>query len=123
MSYQARSGRFGQMVSINLLHAPLMVISTLLGLIGVMVLYSIAGGDFSPWAWQHAVRLAVGFFLMYAIANLDLRTLFNFAYPIFGVIFLLLVAVEIFGNTNMGAQRWLDLGFVTVQPSEFMRFA
>ena len=98
MSYQARSGRFGQMVSLNLLHAPLMVISTLLGLIGVMVLYSVAGGDFSPWAWQHAVRLAVGFLLMYAIANLDLRTLFNFAYPIFGVIFLLLVAVEIFGN-------------------------
>jgi rod shape determining protein RodA len=123
MSYQARSGRFGQMVSLNLLHAPLMVISTLLGLIGVMVLYSVAGGDFSPWAWQHAVRLAVGFLLMYAIANLDLRTLFNFAYPIFGVIFSLLVAVEIFGNTNMGAQRWLDLGFVTVQPSEFMRFA
>jgi hypothetical protein len=123
MSYQARSGRLGQLVSLNLLHAPLMVISILLGLVGVMVLYSVAGGDFAPWAWRHAVRLAVGFLLMYAIANLDLRTLFNLAYPIFGGIFLLLVAVEVFGDTNMGAQRWLDLGFVTIQPSEFMRFA
>ena len=61
--------------------------------------------------------------LMYAIANLDLRTIFNFAYPIYAGIFILLIAVEIFGDTGMGAQRWLDLGFVTVQPSEFMRFA
>lgn len=123
MSYQTRGGRLSQMVGLGLLNAPLMFITVLLGLIGVMMLYSVAGGDFSPWAWRHAMRLAVGFLLMYVIANLELRTLFNLAYPIFGGLFLLLVAVEFFGNTNMGAQRWLDLGFVTIQPSEFMRFA
>ena len=58
-----------------------------------------------------------------SIANLDLRTIFNFAYPIYGGVFILLIAVEIVGNRGMGAQRWLDLGFVTLQPSEFMRFA
>ena len=83
MSYQARSGRMGQLVSIGLLNMPLIVITLLLGLIGVMVLYSVAGGDFSPWAWRHAA-VAVGLVLMYAIANLDLRTIFNFAYPIYG---------------------------------------
>jgi len=112
-----------QLVSIGLLNMPLIVITVLLGLIGVMVLYSVAGGDFSPWAWRHATRLAVGLLLMYAIANLDLRTIFNFSYPIYGGVFLLLIAVELFGNSGMGAQRWLNLGFVTLQPSEFMRFA
>ena len=123
MSYQARSGRTALLVSVGLLNMPLIVITVLLGLIGVMVLYSVAGGDFSPWAWRHATRLAVGLLLMYAIANLDLRTIFNFSYPIYGGVFLLLIAVELFGDSGMGAQRWLNLGFVTLQPSEFMRFA
>ncbi|MGI9438522.1 MAG: rod shape-determining protein RodA [Parvibaculales bacterium] len=123
MSYQNRSGRMGQLIDIGVLNKPLIVNSVLLGLIGVMVLYSVAGGDFSPWAWRHAMRLAVGLLLMYAIANLDLRTLFSFSYPIYGGIFLLLIGVELFGDNNMGAQRWLDFGFVSVQPSEFMRFA
>ncbi|MBL71513.1 MAG: rod shape-determining protein RodA [Rhodobiaceae bacterium] len=123
MSYQGRSGRTTQLVSIGLLNMPLIFITALLGLIGVMVLYSVAGGDFSPWAWRHATRLAVGLLLMYAIANLDLRTIFNFSYPIYGGVFLLLIAVELVGNSGMGAQRWLNLGFVTLQPSEFMRFA
>ena len=54
MSYQARSGRMGQLVSIGMLNMPLIIITLILGLIGVMVLYSVAGGDFSPWAWRHA---------------------------------------------------------------------
>ncbi|MGB1551094.1 MAG: FtsW/RodA/SpoVE family cell cycle protein, partial [Parvibaculales bacterium] len=123
MSYQSRSGRMGQLVSIGTLNMPMILMTLILGLIGVMVLYSVAGGDFSPWAWRHATRLALGLILMYVIANLDLRTIFNFAYPIYAGIFILLIAVEIFGDTGMGAQRWLDLGFVTLQPSEFMRFA
>jgi rod shape determining protein RodA len=123
MSYHARSGRMAQLVSLSMLNMPLIVITVLLGLIGVMVLYSVAGGDFSPWAWRHATRFAVGLLLMYVIANLDLRTIFNFAYPIYGVIFLLLIGVEFFGDRGMGAQRWIDLGLVTLQPSEFMRFA
>lgn len=123
MSYQTRSGRMGQLVSIGTLNMPIITMALVLGLVGVMMLYSVAGGDFSPWAWRHASRLAVGLLLMYAIANLDLRTIFNIAYPIYGVIFLLLAAVAVFGNSGMGAQRWLDLGFVTLQPSEFMRFA
>ena len=123
MSYQTRSGRMGQLVSIGTLNMPIITMALVLGLVGVMMLYSVAGGDFSPWAWRHASRLAVGLLLMYAIANLDLRTIFNAAYPIYGMIFLLLAAVAVFGNSGMGAQRWLDLGFVTLQPSEFMRFA
>ena len=123
MSYQARGGRLSQLVSLDTLNMPLIICTSLLGLVGVLVLYSIAGGDFSPWGWRHGLRLIVGLGMMYAIANTELRTLFNLAYPFYAVILLLLIGVEIFGDTNMGAQRWLDLGIISIQPSEFMRFA
>ena len=102
---------------------PLVICTILLGMVGVLVLYSVAGGDFSPWAWRHAVRLLVGIGLMYAIANIELRTLYTIAYPFYLAVLVLLVGVELFGDTHMGAQRWLDLGVVSLQPSEFMRFA
>ena len=93
----------------------------LLGLVGVGTLYSAAGGSFEPWAWRHGLRLVVGLFLMLAVAALDLRLLYNGAYLVFGGLLLLLLSVQLFGDVTMGAKRWLDLGIVTVQPSEFIR--
>ncbi|MAK11120.1 MAG: rod shape-determining protein RodA [Rhizobiales bacterium TMED83] len=93
----------------------------LLGLVGVGTLYSAAGGSFDPWAWRHGVRLIIGIFLMLAVAALDVRVLYNGAYFIFGGLLLLLLSVQLFGDVTMGAKRWLDLGIVTLQPSEFIR--
>jgi rod shape determining protein RodA len=93
----------------------------LLGLVGVGTLYSAAGGSFDPWAWRHGVRLIIGISLMLAVAALDVRVLYNGAYFIFGGLLLLLLSVQLFGDVTMGAKRWLDLGIVTVQPSEFIR--
>ena len=93
----------------------------LLGLVGVGTLYSAAGGSFEPWAWRHGLRLVVGLFLMLAVAALDVRLLYNGAYLVFGGLLLLLLSVQLFGDVTMGAKRWLDLGIVTVQPSEFIR--
>ena len=93
----------------------------LLGLVGVGTLYSAAGGSFEPWAWRHGLRLIVGLFLMLAVAALDVRLLYNGAYFVFGGLLLLLLSVQLFGAVTMGAKRWLDLGIVTVQPSEFIR--
>ena len=93
----------------------------LLGLVGVGTLYSAAGGSFEPWAWRHALRLIVGLFLMLVVAALDVRVLYNGAYLVFGALLLLLLSVQLFGDVTMGAKRWIDLGIVTVQPSEFIR--
>lgn len=126
MSYQAGTGGYGggsQLVPLSALNLPLIVCTALLGLVGVLVLYSVAGGDFSPWGWRHGLRLVLGLGLMYVIANIELRTLYNIAYPFYLTVLFLLVGVELFGETNMGAQRWIDLGIVSLQPSEFMRFA
>ena len=93
----------------------------LLGLVGVGTLYSAAGGSFEPWAWRHALRLIVGLFLMLVVAALDVRVLYNGAYLVFGAMLLLLLSVQLFGDVTMGAKRWIDLGIVTMQPSEFIR--
>lgn len=120
--FAAQSGR-GYLVPFDELHKPLLFCLALLGLVGVLVLYSVAGGDMSPWAWRHGVRLAVGFGLMYVIASAELRTIYSYAYIFFFAILALLIGVELFGTKTMGAQRWLDLGLFRVQPSEFMRLA
>ena len=104
-------------------HWPLVLGGLTLGLAGVLLLYSVAGGDFSPWAWRHGVRLAAGLVLMLAIAALDTRTIFALAYIAYAAILVMLIGVEFFGDKSMGARRWLDLGVMRVQPSEFMRFA
>ena len=97
-------------------HFPLVIAVLTLCLAGVVLLYSVAVGDFSPWAWRHATRLLAGLFLMLFIAALDIRTIFAVSYLIFGIILILLLGVELFGVRSMGATRWLDLALVRVQP-------
>ena len=88
---------------------------------GFLMLYSVAGGSFSPWAEPQMKRFAVGFLLMIAVAMVPIwfwRSLSGLAY--LGTL-LLLIAVELFGTVGMGAQRWIDLGFMRLQPSELMK--
>ena len=105
------------------LHWPLVALVSTIGLVGYVVLYSAAGGSHDPWAARHGLRLAFGTIVMLAIAMSDVRLWFRHAYVIYGVCLLLLVAVEVMGSLNKGAQRWIDLGFIQLQPSELMKIA
>ncbi len=102
---------------------PLVALVVLLGLVGYALLYSAAGGSHTPWALRHGIRLVVMTVLAVAIAMVDIRQLFRFAYPIYGVLLILLLAVEIVGEINKGAKRWIDIGIVQLQPSELMKLA
>jgi len=95
----------------------------LLGTIGYAMLYSAAGGAHEPWAWRHAVRLATGVLIMLFVALVDPRLWHRFAYLIYGGALVALVGVEIMGSLAKGAQRWIDLGFMQLQPSELMKIA
>jgi len=88
---------------------------------GALMLFSIAGSSWTPWAAPHLIRFGLCFLLMVVLAIIDIRVWFALAYPIYGVGLLLLVAVAAVGEVSMGAQRWLDLGFVRLQPSEIMK--
>ena len=107
-------------ISFNV-HWPLVLSVLLLGMAGVLLQYSVAGGDFSPWAWRHAARLMLGLVIMLMIAALDVRTIFSLSYAVYAVVLLMLLGVEFLGVKSMGAQRWLDFGVARVQPSEFIR--
>ncbi|MDW4500125.1 rod shape-determining protein RodA [Sulfitobacter sp. D35] len=89
--------------------------------VGFLMLYSVAGGSFSPWAEPQMKRFALGFVLMLAVAMVPTwfwRSVSGAAYLL---TLLLLVAVEFFGTVGMGAQRWIDIGFMRLQPSELMK--
>jgi rod shape determining protein RodA len=102
---------------------------TLVGLItavcciGFALLYSVAGMSFEPWAERQIVRFGIGLVLMIAIALIDIRWWFQLAYPIYGVSLALLVAVEFMGRKGGGAERWVDIGPLQLQPSELMKIA
>ena len=88
---------------------------------GSLMMFSVAGSSWEPWAGAHLFRFGFCFVLMIALALFDIRVWFALAYPIYGIGLLLLVAVEFVGDTRMGATRWLDLGFMSFQPSEVMK--
>jgi rod shape determining protein RodA len=99
----------------------LVTLIVLIGLTGVMLLYSAGGKSWQPWAAAQLSRFAVGLCLMMVIALVDVRVWLRAAYPMYGVMLFLLVVVEIMGHIGMGAQRWINLGFFVIQPSELMK--
>lgn len=98
-------------------------IITLLATIGCLTLYSAAGGNISPWAINQAVRFCMGFGVMLVAALIPPEFYYKIATPFYIITLLLLVVVEVAGHTGMGAQRWINLGFFKLQPSELMKIA
>jgi rod shape determining protein RodA len=88
---------------------------------GAMVLYSAAGSRLTPWAILHELHFAVFLVLALIVSRLP-RDLFKLvAYPGYVMLVVLLVLVELIGGIGGGSQRWLNLGFMTLQPSELMK--
>jgi rod shape determining protein RodA len=108
---------------VRLLNWPFVLVVALVALVGYGMLYSAAGGEHEPWAWRHGLRFCCGLALMLAIALIDIRFWFRWAYLIYAGALLGLIAVEIGGQINMGAQRWINLGLFQLQPSEVMKIA
>ena len=101
----------------------LLFLITLISCMGFAMLYSVADGSFSPWAMRQMIRFAAGVVLMIGVALIDIRLWMRAAYPMYFVALILVTAVDIVGFKGMGAQRWLDLGFIQLQPSEVMKVA
>ncbi len=99
----------------------LVLLTTLISVVGFAMLYSAANGNVDPWASRQMVRFSVGMAVMLAIALIDVRFLFRWAYLVYFGTLGLLIAVELIGSTGMGAQRWIDLKFIQLQPSELVK--
>jgi len=89
---------------------------------GALMMFSIAGSNWEPWAASHLLKFGLFFIMMIMLAMIDLRVWFALAYPIYGLGLLLLVAVAVAGDVRLGAQRWLSFGPLgSFQPSEIMK--
>ena len=90
---------------------------------GFVMLYSVAGGSAEPWMNPQVKRFGVGMALMLLVAMVPIWFWRNVAGVAYGVSIILLLYVEFFGTVGMGAQRWINLGFMRLQPSELMKIA
>ncbi len=101
----------------------LVLLITIIASIGFAMQYSVAGGSWDPWAWKQVVRFILGFVMMIVVAMVDIRVWLNIAYPFYAVSLLLLLGVDLMGIAHLGAQRWITLGPLELQPSEPMKIA
>lgn len=104
------------------LNWPLVLLITAVASVGFLMLYSIAGGNMDTWARPQMERFGMGMVLMFSVAMIPIWFWRSMAGVAYLVAFVLLLVVEFFGTMGMGAQRWIDLGFIRLQPSEMMKF-
>jgi rod shape determining protein RodA len=104
-------------------HWPLVLVITAIATLGWLMLYSISGGDFSRWAEPQMNRYILGLAALIVIGLLPIWFWQQMAWPAYAIGILMLLYVEFFGSVGMGAQRWIDLGFMMLQPSELMKVA
>tara|TARA_E500000331_G_C17192106_1_gene685404 strand:- start:19 stop:1170 length:1152 start_codon:yes stop_codon:yes gene_type:complete len=99
----------------------LLLLITATAAVGIAMLYSAANGSWNPWATRQIARYGVGLVILITVALVDIRFWWRYAYLIYGILLLMLVAVEVVGSVGMGAQRWINLGVTKFQPSELMK--
>src|SRR3954453_9511207 len=88
---------------------------------GLIVLYSAAGGSIHPWAVKQAVVFIAFLGIAIGMSWMKESTVKSLAFPLYGVTLVMLIGVEGLGFVSKGARRWLDLGPIRLQPSEFMK--
>ena len=102
-------------------HWALVVLLIAVACMGALMLYSVAGGSMQPWARPQIERFGLGLFLMFVVAFVPIYFWRNMALLAYAGAFALLLVVEVAGDTAGGAQRWINLGFMRLQPSELMK--
>jgi rod shape determining protein RodA len=101
----------------------LVLLITIIASAGFAELYSEASGHLWPWAGPQMLRFAVGLGILVVVATVDIRFWMSAAYPFYAISLLLLVVVKVAGHTGLGAERWIQVGPIEIQPSELMKIA
>ena len=107
-----------KILNLNLLFIFIVIILTM---IGVAALYSAADGSFDPWALKHAIRFCVLFVLMILISLSNIKLIFKYSFHIYFLSLLLLISVGIIGTFGNGAERWIRILGISIQPSEIIK--
>jgi rod shape determining protein RodA len=101
----------------------LVALLCVVGCVGAAMLYSIAGGDWQPWAADHLIRFGLMVVVMLGLAMIHPKWWFLGAYPLYGLVVFLLLLIDFtpLGYVAGGARNWLDLGVTRIQPAEFVK--
>ena len=92
-------------------------------MLSVVVLFSAGGGSWSPFALSQLLKILFGMAIFFIVSFSNIKTWIKSAYSIYAVVLVLIILVTFIGDVGMGAQRWLSLGFINIQPSEFIKIA
>jgi rod shape determining protein RodA len=101
----------------------LLAVTVILVLFGLAMIYSATrdSPELGNYAWSQAAVAVVGLILLFAVAVFDYRLLANLQRPIYLVTIGVLLATSVIGHVQLGAQRWLSVGNLLIQPSEFAK--
>lgn len=103
------------------LHWPLIILLTMIAGAGVVTLYSVAEGNWQPWAMKHGLRYLAALGILIGVAMTPIRYWMALAYPTYFAALIALALVPFIGEVNMGARRWIEFGGLQFQPSEAMK--
>ena len=92
-------------------------------LLSVVVLFSAGGGSWTPFAMSQLMKIIFGMFIFFIVSFSNIKIWIKSAYFIYIIALILIILVTFIGDVGMGAQRWLSLGFINIQPSEFIKIA
>ena len=109
---------FKKLIHLNFLF---IFITILLTILGISALYSAADGSFQPWAIKHIYRFVFLFFAMLIISVIKIKYIFKYSYIFFIMCLILLLSVEIVGIFGKGAERWIRIFGISIQPSEIVK--
>jgi rod shape determining protein RodA len=119
----ARSESMGVMEKVSMMSLPLLLLMCCILVFSLAMLYSAGGGLWAPYALPQLLKIALGFGMFFLAAMSNIKTWVRFSYFFYAVALAMVMLVLFAGHSGMGAQRWLNLGLFTVQPSEFIKIA
>lgn len=97
------------------------LVVSLLFFVGVMMLYTAGGGSLNPWALPQLKRFVVFIPIAIMIMIVDIKFIHRYAYLIYFSGLVLLLFAEFAGFSALGAKRWVKIGPLILQPSEYMK--
>ena len=101
----------------------LLICIFLIGLISCFAMYSTDGGEILYHTKNHALRFVIFFLMMIVISFINIKFWHSISYLVYTVTLLLLIWASLYGITASGSQRWINLYFINLQPSEIMKIA
>ena len=119
---QSRSSELNIISRLRSINFIFLFLVILIFLFGVLSLYSVSGGEFNSWPIKHIQRFFLGLMVFFIICSIDIKFIFILAYPIFLLSLIFLIIVPFFGTEIYGATRWIKIGGISLQPSEFIKF-